>query len=123
MKKAVFVLGAVVLLSGCATWGKGGFTWAPYTTIVTNSPNELGGSFTDLSGRPDAGQKVQKQEYKKMGLINYSYILTPTPTMREKKWQEMIEEAKTLGADCVRQVRHASEDWEKELHMELLKYW
>ncbi|MDZ4384850.1 MAG: hypothetical protein U0944_00335 [Candidatus Moranbacteria bacterium] len=130
MRKGLLFVAIFVVLtgfSGCATFrnlGKGGWTWKPYTAIRGNRPDDAGWEFIDLSGRADARQKIQKLEFTKMGMLEYSFVLTPSESGREVKKKEMLDEAKSLGADAARQMDHSLlPDGNKYIALELIKFW
>lgn len=67
----------------------------PYTNIVPVRPNDLEDKFIDLTGRKDASEIIQKQEYVKKGIITYDV------TYNEKELEKIKEYAKQNDIDAI----------------------
>ena len=95
MGKVFCVFFLSVMMSGCATFFAVRPEYTPYENIRPNSPRELTQEFYDLTGRPDAQEKIQKQEYVKMGKIEYK------ATYNKEVFEALKAEAKRIGGDAI----------------------
>ena len=107
MRKIILIIGALVMLSGCATWSTSNVKRVDHSETavapktVQKSPQDVVITETDISDR----------KHKSLGdievTVNKTTIFHSDPT-QEKVNEELRKEAAKLGADAVILVRYGT---------------